>query len=630
MPIVESFTTAQNIGTFNNRTNNKQVPYYFFQENPLQIIKNPKIEIEFYSKNDVLLFRIPEGVRDTILNSLEFNYDFRGCADLVIRLLTATPFPLVYGTKIRVVVSGIIQFGKVFYTGYLFKPQSEFNSKKDVYEYKFFGLRKRYEKQEISLPIYSITSISKSGSNVTVNTSGSIPITTITNQKVAIRRTDNTGNTGYYSIASYTGSSVTFVNAGGAIQASAGGDFVILPYEWSVSSLVSDVYKSLALLASEAFDIGYNVSKIAESTGKTTDGMIDFNEMEYDKAFELLEKRCTDYAYMGVDEFGDFFFTLVPEKVLTVLNTGYDIVDPGLSLNYNNIANVITGERMKGRGETGSGFDVAAVAQPLSDVELSIAKYGKFAKRIQVPGYLSDATIQLIVDADLQQNKDPRYSAKINDMQFDRFYPVGDYDICPLPGVYTDVVDECDTLTNWTNDANVSLSNNTDILITGNASLQIDATTLSSTETFTLTIDYTLEGKKTIELWLRSSKTGDYLSVRLTDGVTDEDYPLFIGTSNQFYRVIIDISQSALTNLTAIIFMFGTVTENTTLYLDEVSIKKFTARHIRVPFKKANYKLAAHRGEVNLEFGLESEKLSEFLQAVNLQTEIQKIGARNR
>jgi hypothetical protein len=630
MPIVKSYTTAQNIGTMGNRTNQKKVPYQYFQENPLQIIKNPKVEIEFYSKNDVLLFRIPEGVRDTLLNSLEFNYDFRGCADLVIRLLSATPFPLVYGTKIRVVVSGIIQFGKVFYTGYLFNPDTEFNSKKDVFEYKFFGMRKRYEKQEISLDIYPITSISKSGANITVYTSGSIPPTIIMNQKVAIRRTDNQVNTGYYSILSYTTNSVTFVNSVGAIQTGAGGDFVILPYAWSVSSLVSDVFKSIALLASAAFGIGYNISKIQDSVGKTTDGMIDFNEVEYDKAFEILEKRSADYACMGVDEYGDFFYTLIPEKVLTVLNTGYDIADPGLSLNYNNIANVITGERIKERGETGSGFIVAAVAGPLSDVNLSIAKHGTFAKRIQLPAYLSDETIQAIVDADLQQNKDPRYSSKISDMQFDRFYPVGDYDICPLPDVYTDIVDECDTLTNWSHDTHIMLINNTSVLITGNGSLQVDVTTASSGEDFTLTLDYTLEGKKTIELWLRASMAGNYLTIRITDGVTTENYPLYIGTINQFYRVIIDISNSALTKLTEIKFVFGTVTENITLYIDEVSIKKYTARHIRVPFKKANYKLFPHRGKVSLEFGLESEKLSEFLQSVQMQQEIQKIGARNR
>ena len=629
MPIVTRYTTAQNIGTFNHRTNNKTVPYKYFIENPLVVIKNPKIEIEFYSKNDVLLFRIPEGIRDTILNSIEWNHDFRGCADLTVKLLTATPFPLTYGCKIRISVSGIVAIGKTIYTGYLYKPQSEFNSKKGLFEYKFFGLRKRYEKQEITLPTYSISSIGQSGSNSTFNVSSISGISI--GQVIAVRRCDNDLNNDYFTITGFTGTSVTVINAVGVAQATSGGDFVVLPIEWSSANLLSEVFKSVAYLASIAFGIGYNPSKIETSSGYSTAGLVDFSEMDYDKAFESIEKMAYGFAAMGVDEYGDFFFKVIPSNVITVLNTGYEINDPGLTLNYNNLANVITGERTKGRNSTTNGFDVVTTALPLVDVNLSIAKYGVYTKRVQVPAYLSDNVIQQIVDADLQQNKEPRYSAKIDDVKFDRFYEIGDYAVCPLPDIYTDVVSECDSLTNWTDDTNITLAINTDVLVTGNGALQISAGVASIGESFYYSLTYDLFGKKSVEMWLRSNQRGDFLTMQLTDGVTTENYPIYIDTVDQYYRVIIDIDPSVLTSLTEIRFEFGASTVNGTIvYIDELSIKRLTATHVRMPFKKATYKLTPHTGGVNLEFGLESEKLSEFLQGLQTQIETNKIGARNK
>ena len=69
MPIAEKYTTAQNVGTMNHRTLNKTVPYYVFYTSGKVIYKMSEIEINLYTKNDVLLFVIPTGTRETILNS---------------------------------------------------------------------------------------------------------------------------------------------------------------------------------------------------------------------------------------------------------------------------------------------------------------------------------------------------------------------------------------------------------------------------------------------------------------------------------------------------------------------------------------------------------------------------------
>lgn len=624
MPIETGFTAATNLYRQNQRVLNRAVSYkYFLQEQPL-VITNDQLEIEFLSKAGNILFTVSGGVKDTVLNSIEFNHDWRGSADCIVRLVSAPPFPLVYGVKIRVKVSG-----RVYYTGYLFRPQSEFNAKKGLYEFKFFGLRKRYEKQEVILPIYNISSITKSGSLCTLNFSPSLPFGTRINQRIGVRRCDNKNNNGYYLIKNFGSFSITVDNFFGAAQATSGGDFVILPPEWSNSIQVSEVFSALAKIGAATFGIEYNPAKIEFSAGKMSGGFVDFSGMDFDKAMESIEKMCSSFANCGVDQDGEWFFQLIQDDVRTVLNTGYELNDPALTLNYNTLANVITGERTKGRGDSGNGFDVAAVAGPTADVNLSIAKYGKYTKRVQLPGFLSDGAIQTIIDTDLQQNKEPRYSAHPKQLRFDRFWELGDYAICPLPDVYLSVISECDTLTNFTAASATAISINTNVVITGAGALQV-LTDYTQTNWVKLTQDVDLTGKETIEFWINANTAGDFLSVDLTDGVTVESYPIFISALNQYIRIVIDIQNSVLNKLTEITFSFGAHTADILLYLDEVSVRKYDAEHIRLPLKKAMYKLKPHSAEVDLEFGSESEKLSEFLQGLQIQIEKNAQGAKNK
>lgn len=624
MPIVTSQTVATNLGQMSRRVLNRGVTYqYFLQEQP-DVITNDQIEIEFLSKNNNVLFVVSGGVKETILNSVEFNHDFRGSADCIVRLVTAPPFPIVYGAKIRVKIAG-----KIYYTGYLFRPQSEFNSKKGLFEFKFFGLRKRYEKQEVILPIYNITSITKSGTYATYNFSPSLPAGITANQRIAVRRTDNENNRGYYLIKNFSSNSITVDNFFGVAQATSGGDFVVLPPEWSNSIQISEVFRALAKIGQQTFGIEYNPAKIEFSSGKMSGGYYDFNGMDFDKAMESIEKSCSGFANLGVDQDGEWFFQLVPEQIRTVLNTGYELNDPALTLNYNTLANVITGERTKGRGDSGNGFDVAAVAGPSGDVNLSIAKYGKYTKRVQLPGFLSDGAIQTIIDRDLQNNKEPRYSAHPKQLRFDRFWDLGDYDICPLPDIYLTVISECDSLDNFTSAPATTISTNQNVVITGAGSLQIN-TDYTQTNWVKLTQDVDLVGKETIEFWINTNTAGDYLSIDLTDGVITENYPVFLSTQNQFVRIVIDLSASALLQLTEITFAFGVTTADILLYVDEISIRKYGAEHIRLPLKKASYKLKPHSAEVDLEFGSESEKLSEYLQALQMQIEKNAQAAKNK
>ena len=628
MPFVTKYTTTFGIGQFGARANTRPYPYSVFEETQQDVISNDVIDIDFYTKNDIPLFSLAANVKDTILSNAKFTNDFRGCAECEINLNSPPLVDIQYGAKVKIRVGRLY-----FYTGYLFKPQSEFNSKRNLFNYKFFGMRQRYAKQKINLKKYNISSITKSGDQVTYNFSDIVPSDTFINQRIGVRRCDNANNNGYFLITNISSNSVTVTSFFGVAQGSAGGDVIILPASCSNTANLSEVFKDVAKQAVIDFpELAYNPTKIEFSTGKLTAGFFDINGVDYDKIFETLEILSGNQYYMGIDQEGEFFFKKIPTGVLEVLNTGYDMVDPGLTLNYNNIANLITGERTKARGTSGNGFDVIGTAEPESDALLSQAKYGVYAKRVQLPAYLSDGSIQAVIDNVLAINKEPRNSAKIPNLKFDRFYGIGGYSICPLPDFYNTVVNECESLSGWTSGANVNLSVNTDILITGNGSLEISVSDLSNGEESRLTLasPFDLTGKQTISFWIFSSKYGNFITLELSDGVNYYDYPVNVTTVNQFFLVTIDISDIELNEITEVAFKFNSIVDATLFYLDKIDIRKFGAIHTTVPLKKATYDLQAHNSNIDLEFGDEGESLSEYLQGIQATIETQKLAAVNR
>lgn len=567
-------------------------------------------------------------MKDTIVNKVKFSNDFRGCAECELSLTSPPLTDLQYGAKIKIRIGN-----QYFYTGYLFKPQSEFNSKKDVFVYKFFGMRQRYAKQLINLKEYGITSITKSGDAVTYNLNQDIPADTFPNQRIAIRRTDNNANKGYYLITNLTNNSITVNNTLGVAQLTAGGDVIILPASCSNTSFISEVFRDVAKEAVKNFpELVYNPTKIETSTGKVTTGFIDIDGIPYDKMIETLEILGGNQFYMGVDERGEFFFKKIPSGVLEVLNTGYDMKDPGLTLNYNNIANLVTGERTQQRGSSSNGFSVVGTAQPESEALLSQAKYGVYAKRVSLPGYLSNDAIQAVIDNVLAINKEPRNSAKIGELKFDRLYKIGNYAVCPLPDNYNVILNECDTLIGWISGLHISLSLNYQILMTGNASLEVGLGDLSNGEEIRLTLSegFDLIGKQTISFWIYSSKYGEFITLELTDEIHIHEYEISITTVSQFVLITLDISNINLDVIKELAFKFNNIIEPVVIYIDKINVRKFGAQHVIVPLKKATYNLESHKADIDLEFGDEGESLSEYLQGIQAQIETQKIAATKR
>jgi hypothetical protein len=627
MPLVDKFTTTIGLGRFGERSNSRPYKYIVFEQVVKDVISNNQIEIDFLSKNGIKLFSLASNVKDILLSNFRFTNDFRGCAECEINLNSPPLVDIQYGTKVK------IRIGQTFiYTGYLFKPQAEFNSRKGLFAYKFFGLRQRYVKQKITLDKYNITSITKTGNLVTYNFAQTIPSEVFVNQRIGVRRCDSTANNGYFLITDLTTNSITVNSFFGVVQATAGGDAIILPPSCSNSDALSEIFKSIAKEAIKDFpELSYNPSKIEYSTGKVSAGFIDIDSVEYEKMFETLEILSGNKFYMGIDVDGDFFFKKIPESTMQVLNTGYDMVDSGLTLNYNNIANLVTGERTKQRGTNGNGFDVVGTAQPQSEALLSQAKFGVYAKRVQLPAYLSDNSIQAVIDNVLLINKNPRYSAKIEKLKFDRVYEIGNYDICPLPDYYNTILNECESLTGWASETNIVLSIDTSIVTTGNGSLEIALSPLSNGESVTYTTaTFDLTGKKTLSFWMYSAFIGSYFSLILSDGINEFSFPVNVSTSNQFVFFEFDISEINLDFLTLLRLSFHDINFTGSIFIDKIDIRKFGAIHTNVPLKKASYKFDSHDAYIDLEFGDEGESLSEYLTGIQANIETQKLAAINR
>ena len=628
MARVTKYTTSFGIGQFGARAFTRPYPYTVFEQTSSNIISNGTIEIDFYTKDNIALFSLSASAKDTIVSKVKFTNDFRGCAECQLSLTSAPYTDLQYGAKIKIRIGN-----QYFYTGYLFKPQAEFNSKRNLFIYKFFGMRQRYSGQKLSLKKYNITSISVSGGEATYHLSEQVPNDIFVNQRIGVRRTDNAANRGYFLITNIGTSSITVSSFFGVSQGTSGGDLIILPASCSNTSNLSEVFKDIAKEAVKNFpELKYNPTKIEFSTGKLTAGFIDIDGVNYDKLLETLEILSGNKYYMGVDEEGEFFFRKIPTNILDVLNTGYDMVDPGVTLNYNNIANLVTGERTNQRGSTSNGFNVVGTAQPESDALLSQAKYGVYAKRVSLPAYLSDSAIQAVIDNVLAINKEPRYSAKISNLKFNKLYNIGNYQICPLPDYYNTVFNECEILTGWTSGDNINLSINYDFVITGNGSLNIDLSLLSNGQEIRYTPEkpFDLTGKQTLSFWIYSNKYGNFTTLEISDGEVYYDYPVNITTVSQFFLVTIDISSIELDEIKELAFKFEGIAENTEIYIDKIDVRKFGATHIEVPLKKATYDLDSHNSNIDLEFGDEGESLSEYLQGIQATIETQKLASANR
>ena len=611
--IVLNKRNAFGIGTYNRRAMNQPlvVKELVLPENTNKLGGSV---VKIWNRNEHLLDAYYPTIQNSILANIEYEYDEAGSGSCQINFLERS--------KIGFASFGIVTIDKETrrYKGYINEFPDDGTNTKEIYTYKIKGLRERLKQMTIEvLQKYDIQSISQSGTNSTFTISETLDYNPIGRMLVSENCSDKLNNTNSI-ITSYTSSTVTCYNPLGLNQALPQGEFRILPYEWSVPTKISDIFKQVILEYASRYNNGitFNTLKIDDSVGYTSQGWIDLDTLTIDKVFDGLRKMLNGAYILGVDEDGEFFFRKIESEPLDYLYIGYQAHEPEIKAKPGDIFNRITVFRKNGKQETGTGLSVGAIGGPLDDANISAAKYGDRYKEINVPTFFSDEANQLIADNALSRYKDLRYTLKINNLPNDKKYEIGIYQIISPPVDRKLIISEHDTLSGWNIQVGLRASLNTEILNTGFGSTRYAVDATSNGKTATYDCDIYLASRKNLNVWIRSNKIGAYVDISITDGVNIYTSEIRIDVTNTFILFVWDISNLPIAKINQVKYTFKNcvttgVAPTHFIFFDELSVDIFGAIRYNVPLQKVKVKEMEHSTDVDLQFGEEFDKLSDYL-----------------
>jgi len=573
--------------------------------------------IRIWNRNEHLLDAYYPTIQNNTLASVEYDYDESGSGSCQIQFLEKS--------KIGFASFGIFTIDSKLrrYKGYINEFPDEGTNKKEIYSYKIKGLRERLKQITIEVKEkYDIQSISISGTDATYTISETLDYNPIGRMLVAANCSNKLSNHNAI-ITSYTSNTVTIYHPTGVNQPLPQGELRILPYEWSVATRISDIFKHAILEYASRYNNGirYNSLKIDDSIGFTSQGWIDLDTLTFDKVLDGLRKMLNGAYILGVDAEGEFFFKKIDPEPLDYFYIGYQAQDPTIKGKPGDIYNRITVFRKDSKTSGGKGLNTGAIAGPLSDANTSAAKYGDRYKDINVPAFFSDEASQLIADNALARHKDLKYTVAINNLSDDKEYPIGIYQVITPPVDRKLIISEHDTLDGWTIAPEIAATINTTFVITGSGSTRYIVGTSANDKQAVFPCNIYLSKKKYLYLWVRSSELGNLLDVSITDGVDTFTNQIIFDVKNNFNLIVWDISMLAITRITEIIYTFKNLTTSTTIYVDELSVEIFGSIRYNVPLQKVKVKLSEHSTDVDLQFGEEFDKLADYLQGLQALSE---------
>jgi hypothetical protein len=578
-------------------------------------------QIKFTTASGALLSFIPINVQNTKFVEAIFASTPNGSESFSFKLNDVPKFPLQRFSQTKFT----IELDSIFY-GYIFDTPELGSAKKKYQEYKGFGQAKRLENCIIDNTLkWDISSISMSGSDMTIHTS--TPVSgVVLNQWAIIRNAVDSSNNVQAFIVGVGASSITVVNVAGLNQAGVGGQIVVLPVEWSGYSavLVSDLFDQIVRLYCGSLPINYNPDKIIETTGKTLGGgKIDWDGLTIKKAFENIKLMLGDTFDLGVDEYDDFFIRPKETDVQDVLHTGYQVQNPEIKLNLNNVINSVNILRGKSKlDQTKVGSSVGATASDPT----SIAKYGLMHKDIEVAGYFSDETCQVIADQIILDKKEPKYSVTVKDLAM-RYYPHGYYTIVSEFDDYVYDLETFESLTGWSTDPDFALALNNSILLTGAYSMRISLGVASDGTETKKTISHKVFFPKKIYLWGYANKKGQYVNFGYgKTSFTENLVPIYANTTNAFFCLEIDVTNYTEDAINEIGFQFHNTVADTVFYVDNLQILDYSTKRYTVYTKKITYRFLARKNVVDIEFSDETiRSLEDFMAGIKAQTETSKL-----
>ena len=608
---------------FSNRPYRKFKEYRKYVE-PIESL--PDTSLEVFTFNGGSIGKIYTNVEKPILQKIKFTIDDFGSRDFEIHLSELPDFPLINFSQIIFSIDKEKVFG-----GYIYDLPEVGNTKEKAYIIKGFGFKKRLEEVTIQTKEnYNIQSISFNGSTNVCSyyTTQNLDLSKVEmGCKIFVSNSENKINDGLYTIIGLSSNRIDIYTPFAVNQSIIIGEIKVLPLTWSESSkLVSEVLTHIIAnfgLGSFGLPLKYNPLLIEETIGITIGGVIDFNKLTLLKTVQALQNILGNEYKIFIDANGFWNLKKLNSEIKGVFNIGFNVNDFELKLDYDKIRNVITVLRAGTKTESGNSV-IGAIGNPQEDVATSISKYGRKEEKIELPSYFSDEACQLIANQTLSVKKEPRFQSKIK-KAFLKNYEFGNYKIITTRDNQKEIINECDSLTDW-NFNSIPTFLDANILMTGAKSIRIEIDTINNSQYFDLDlINFNLSQKQKINIWIRSNKLGNLLEIGFIGNNDSKIFNISFDSINQFIFFSFEIKDMISTFLNKIRFYVKNISELTYINLDEISLSYFGEKHIINPLKLATYNISNSEKFVDLDLGLETDKLEDFLNGIKASKENQSL-----
>ena len=594
-------------GFISNFIVNSPKPVLLFSD-PGEAVLDDSV-FEFETITGTLTGNIPIDIEETIFKKLKFSYDRAGSKDLEFELNQFPYFPLLRFTKVALSLGGVRAFG-----GYIYKTPKQGSRYDRELKYSGLGLNKRFKKMKIAPRInrwiYEIDKITKSGSNIIVTLSESLDPLVLSGSICYIRGAEEDINNGRYTIGSTSVNTITVPNVAGLNQTIIKGSVYVLPQVMSnPTALVSELIK---FMVTEYFSLVPFIKNIdtfiSETTGVFIGSRVDFQDMDYEEAFERLQSMAVGYR-LWVDPMGVIRLDPESSQPIDSIFSGFG---PSMEFdeNLDEIVNIVTvkGIADKSGGKIG-GFAIKAIARD----ETSILRNGPMEKEIEVSASWGDEAMQTVADQVLNSYKEGVTTAEVDKAPFG-YYAIGKYTLVSSEDFYTDVIDEMDSLDGWEADVEITASLSSSILVTGSHSIRLQFNSDADGAEFKKDVSLEIPGLRKMIFYLRSNKVGTFLKFGLgTTDFTENLYTIPIGQSADLEQYVVEVPISPNSTIGQIGFLIDGSEDLSDVFIDEISFEYYTALHIQIDLKQVDVIINPHDRYCKLHFGIIYQGLDNFM-----------------
>ena len=297
--------------------------------------------------------------------------------------------------------------------------------------------------------------------------------------------------------------------------------------ELYTSTTLLAVLQDLAQLLENESPIFYNPALIECPAINIT--KLEFNNKDLKKCFErCLEIANNDYTTeqyeFGVNEDQHFYFLQISSNTVATWFEGKDYQEPDVKTVDDKLVNKIDIFR------TIEDSDEAEYVFTIQDTA-SQEKYGLYYKKVTIEDYVDSTTAENICTAIIERYKDPFKSIEIDDLQTEDKLDIGFYKLFNRPNEYRIDIDDCSDLTLWdtTHITNTTITESTDVSLTGRKSFKVVTTTGSLNEYIEFTLTNPIIFPYKFVFYINQNTIGELIKITLYN----ED-----GTNFQFYKTL--------------------------------------------------------------------------------------------